>query len=196
MTQPMFKKAFYVALPVLAAAAPIAAFSTSEWWPAITVSLSPEGELGDTTETVPNESTLGSADSVAERPVPRSLQSAPVHDLGEVFRFDVTPDWIVYNWPRVSSGLAHLPLQGYRVPLVSGTSQDDVAGSLTYYFNAQQRLQRITLHGTTGSTLKLAHLMKVRFGFVRRLTNDPGVFLYEVPDSKGQVNGFLWFRTA
>jgi hypothetical protein len=119
-----------------------------------------------------------------------------VHDVADVLRFDVTPDWIVHNWPRVSTGLAHLPLQGYRVPLVTGTAQDDLAGSLTYYFNPHQQVQRITFSGTTGNTGKLVNLVKARFGFTRRLTNDPGVFLYELPDSKGRVNSFVWIRPA
>ena len=131
----------------------------------------------------------------AARP-PGWTEGAPVHDLADVLRFDVTPDWIVHNWPRVSTGLAHLPLQGYRVPLVTGTAQDDLAGSLTYYFNPHQQVQRITFYGTTGNTSKLVNLAVTRFGFTRRLTNDPGVFLYELPDSRGQVNSFVWIRPA
>jgi hypothetical protein len=108
----------------------------------------------------------------------------------------VTPDWIVARWPRVSAGLAHLELQGYRVPLVTGTAEDDLAGALTYYFNPRQQLQRITFHGTTGDTRKLVALLSARFGFARRVVNDPGVFLYERPDSDGRPTSFLWLRPA
>ena len=59
------------------------------------------------------------APSIANR-----LQGRPrSRSLDEVLRFDLTPDWILHRWPRVSTGLAQLDLQGYRVPLVSGTRE-------------------------------------------------------------------------
>ena len=62
--------------------------------------------------------------------------------FSDLFRFDITPEWVVQNWPRVSSQLAEFSFSGLRVPVVSGTSIHDLAGSLTYYFDSQQRLQR------------------------------------------------------
>ncbi|HPZ84678.1 MAG TPA: hypothetical protein PL064_14655, partial [Thermogutta sp.] len=31
-------------------------------------------------------------------------------DFGEVFRFDITPDWIVTRWPRVTASLSAIQL--------------------------------------------------------------------------------------
>jgi hypothetical protein len=127
---------------------------------------------------------------------------SPLHDnlpppsLDEALRFDATVDWVTRRWPRVSTGLPHLQLQGYRVPLVTGSALSDVAGSLTYYFNAQQQVQRITLRGTTGDPRALAALAVERFGFVRRLTNDPGLALYEIVDANNRLTGELKIRTA
>jgi len=59
---------------------------------------------------------------------------------------------VISRWPRVSAGLAELQLQGYRVPLVSGTTANDLAGALTYYFNSRQQVQRITFQGTTATS--------------------------------------------
>ena len=123
-------------------------------------------------------------------------QSAPMPNLGEVLRFDVTVDWVMRRWPRVSTGLPHLQLHGYRVPLVTGTAIGDVAGSLTYYFNARQRVQRITLRGTTGDPRVLIGLVASRYHFARRLTNDPGVALYETVDSSNRPAGVLKIRSA
>ena len=119
-----------------------------------------------------------------------------LHDLAEVLRFDLTPDWIVSRWPRVSTGLGQLQLQGYRVALVTGTAQDDLAGALTYYFNPRQQLQRITFRGTTGSAQKVVRLLTTRYGFARRLTNDASLFLYELPSLNGQARSYLWLRPA
>ena len=83
-------------------------------------------------------------------PLALSLEGTPTPAMAEVLRFDISPAWVLQRWPRVSTDLARLQLHGYRVPLVTGTSQSDVAGSLTYYFNPGQQVQQITLRGTTG----------------------------------------------
>jgi len=121
----------------------------------------------------------------------RGVEGAPVRSMAEVLRFDVSPRWILSRWPRVSTGLAHLEFQGYRVPLVTGSTESDVAGSLTYYFNPQQQVQRITFRGTTGDVRRLVALLTTRHRFTRRLTNDPGIFLYETVSPAGQPSGVL-----
>jgi hypothetical protein len=87
-------------------------------------------------------------------------------------------------------------MQGYRVPLVTGGGLADVAGSLTYYFNSQQQVQRITLRGTTGDPGVLVGLLSSQYHFARRLTNDPGVVFYEAVDSSNQPTGTLKIRSA
>jgi hypothetical protein len=74
----------------------------------------------------------------------------PAQDLRQLIRFDRTPEWIVHNWTRVSTEVWDGDLAGMRVPLISGTAAYDLAGSLTYYFDQQQVLQRIAFQGTTG----------------------------------------------
>jgi hypothetical protein len=122
--------------------------------------------------------------------------ATPTTSLAEVLRFDVTVEWVLRRWPRVSTGLPHLQLQGYRVPVITGTSVADLAGSLTYYFNAAQQAQRITLRGTTGDPSALAAIVTGRYHFARRLTNDPGMVLYEAVDSGNQPTGSLKIRSA
>lgn len=108
------------------------------------------------------------------------IEGLPVTGMSDVFRFDVTTAWVLGRWPRVTTRLAELQLQGYRVPLVTGTAEDDIAGSLTYYFNPAQRVERITFFGTTGDARKLVRVMALHHGFTRRQTDDPGLYLYEV----------------
>ena len=128
-----------------------------------------------------------------ESPEPAADRMARV-DLGDALRFDVTPTWVMERWPWVSAGLSQLPLAGYRVPLVSGSAEDDLAGSLTYYFNARQQVARITFQGTTGDARKLIRLLISRYNFGRRITNDPSLFRYEVPVAKGPVQSYLDLR--
>ena len=109
---------------------------------------------------------------------------------------NVTPEWIVRSWPRVSTGLAQVQLQGYRVPLVTGTTENDLAGSLTYYFNAQQQVEQIVFHGTTGDVRSLLRLLSERYHLVRRLTNDPGLTVYESVRSDGSPASSVQIRSA
>ena len=125
-----------------------------------------------------------------------AADAMPTPSLAEVLRFNITVEWVMHRWPRVSTGLSHLQLQGYRVSLVTGTAVTDVAGSLTYYFDARQQLQRITLRGVTGNPGVLVALLTSRYRFARRLTNDPGVVLYEAVDSSNQPTGTLKIHLA
>jgi hypothetical protein len=80
---------------------------------------------------------------------------APPAAIEEIFRFDVTPQWVTSRWPRVSTVAGEPKHLGMRVPLVSGTQPHDIAGSLTYYFNEHHQLQRITFTGLTGDPRRL-----------------------------------------
>lgn len=194
----MLKKPLWVVLPVLAALSPIAFFSAPDWWSKVTASLSPATSAGETRELPrfgPDGLQAGASSEAIAGPQ-GSPEGPRSHELDEVFRFDVTPDWIVSNWPRVSAGLAYLELHGYRVPLVTGTAEDDLAGALTYYFNPQQQLQRITFYGTTGNARKVVDLVTSRFGFARRLTNDASMFVFEIPGPNGKPTSSLWIRPA
>ncbi len=79
-----------------------------------------------------------------------ALEQPPILSLREVLRFDIAPPWVIGRFPRVSTVLADMQLDGLRVPLVTGTSPADLAGTLTYYFDPYKRLQRVTIHGVTG----------------------------------------------
>lgn len=86
--------------------------------------------------------------------VEHDLQQPAIHSLGEVLRFDITPGWVLQRFPRVTTVLADTELDGLRVPLVTGTTPSDIAGTLTYSFDRYHRLQRLTLHGTTGDATR------------------------------------------
>ena len=92
----------------------------------------------------------------------------------------MTAAWVLGAGLRVTAGLPDADLQGYRVPLVTGTREDDLAGSLTYYFNKNQRCQRITFQGTTGDARKLAAYLMRRYGFKQQVSSDPNLYLYQI----------------
>ena len=109
----------------------------------------------------------------AVAPVAASPSTVP---LEEALRFDATPEWVTGRWPQVTSVIGDSDHLGLRVMLVSGTSPTDVAGSLTYYFNQQHQLQRITLYGVTGDPSRLVELAVGKFGLRPTETKELGLY--------------------
>jgi hypothetical protein len=107
----------------------------------------------------------GVATPVGSRP---PVEGVRFHNLGEVFRFDVTKEWVYSNWPRKSTGLADPELFGVRVPLVTGTGLSDLAGSLTYSFSRESQVQHISFYGRTADTTQLIQFLTTTYKFERR----------------------------
>ncbi|MEN6556905.1 MAG: DUF6690 family protein [Thermoguttaceae bacterium] len=181
-------------IPFTMYSAPDMAKSVQRAWVHATTASTP---AKTSTNVVTEPAPAGAARPIAAAATnPNSLAAMPMPRLDEVLRFDATVEWVMQRWPRVSTGLPYLQLQGYRVPLVTGTSLDDLAGSLTYYFNAHQQVQRITLRGTTGDPRSMVGLLADRYRFTRRLTNDPSIVLYETVNTSNQLAGSLKIRSA
>lgn len=168
------------------AAVAVMPYFSSQWMKSSGTAKSPDGS------TSAGSSLSNSAAGGAGIPAPGSMAAVapgqigaarsdapPIVGLSEAIRFDVTTAWLFQRWPRVTAGLPEGELQGYRVPLVSGTREDDVAGSLTYYFNARQVCQKITLVGSTGDTRKISAEIVGRFGLRRQTTSDASMHLYQ-----------------
>jgi len=105
-----------------------------------------------------------------------SLVGRPVEDLREVLRFDITPQWVTDRFSRVTTVLADLQLDGLRVPLVTGTGPDDLAGSISYYFDQSGHLQRVMLHGFTGDPTAIVGTMTQFYGLTNQPTIEAGVY--------------------
>jgi hypothetical protein len=203
----MLRKLMWLLVPVLAVGVPPLVYNGGTWWtqakqrivPLLSLNGGPGSGAAPGTSAPSAPAGSSPTSSVASLPAPGEAADLPEDrmaqvDLGDALRFDVTPAWVMERWPWVSAGLSQLPLAGYRVPLVSGSAEDDLAGSLTYYFNARQQVARITFQGTTGDARKLIRLLISRYGFGRRITNDPALFRYEVPVTKGPVQSYLDLR--
>lgn len=110
-------------------------------------------------------------------PAQSEIKGATITNLAEVLHFEITPDWVLGRWPRVSARLSDLNWQGYRVPLVTGTGESSLAGSLTYYFDPKQKLQRITFVGATGDPRELVSVLSAQH-YSREQSKQPGLQLY------------------
>ena len=136
--------------------------------------VAPEGSLG-----VEFNSEYGHG-SRAENPrteIHPQLGGPPAPHLGEVLRFDISPAWVTGRWPRVTTTLSERGLEGLRVPLVTGTKPDDLAGSLTYYFDHSQKVQRLTFEGYTGDDRRLLSLITQYYGLKAEPTLHAGMYV-------------------
>jgi hypothetical protein len=122
--------------------------------------------LRTSTDTSGNPSLLAAAAGVAT-----------MASIEEAFRFDLTPAWVSSRWPRVSTVLGDPKQLGMRVALVSGTRSDDVAGSLTYYFDQHHQLQRITFTGLTVDSRRLLATVVSANGLKSQPTTDAARYI-------------------
>ena len=105
-----------------------------------------------------------------------SLAGNNVEDIRQALRFDLTPPMILDRFSRVSTVLADLQLEGLRVPVVTGIRADDLAGTLTYYFDRSGKIQRINLHGFTGNTERIVSTLTSHYGLQAEAALDAGVY--------------------
>jgi len=105
-----------------------------------------------------------------------ALVGGPIYDLREVLRFDISPDWVTSRFSRVTTVLADTELEGLRVPLVTGIGPADLAGSITYYFDASGKLQRVMLHAFTGDASRVVATMTQHYGLQAEPSLDAGVY--------------------
>jgi hypothetical protein len=98
-------------------------------------------------------------ESQVKPPAPADLSAvaytAPPVGIEEAFRFEIRPNWVMARFSNVSTVAGDPKQLGMRVALVTGTRTDDLAGSLTYYFDEYHQLQRITFSGRTGDARRL-----------------------------------------
>src|SRR5437764_7490770 len=103
-------------------------------------------------------------DGTGYSPASGASHQGPIVTIEQAFRFDLTPQWVSSRWPRVSTVLGEPEQLGMRVALVSGTRPDDIAGSLTYYFDPHHQLQRITFEGLTRDPRRLLSATVTPYG--------------------------------
>ena len=180
-------------LATAAAVGPVAYYGVPDYWKTVS------GKWFASEAADPSQR-AASAETAAGESTPRTnlpaAGEATVLPMTEAFRFNVTTGWILQRWPLASIGLADPRLQGYRVPLVTGTARTDLAGSLTYYFDSRQQVRRITFDGTTGDARELVRLMTSRYRFTRRIVADAGQYRYEAAHPDGKTTSTLEIHAA
>jgi hypothetical protein len=202
----MFKRFFFLTVMMGAAGVPYVLSTSAEWWAAAKSRFAsraqpagaPVPDAASGSFAAPahggQASTFGSP-TFATTPTKLPIEGAGTYDLAEIFNFNATPAWVIARWPRVTAGLSDPELEGYRVPLITGTAEDDLAGSLTYYFDTDGRVKLIHFRGATGNPRKIVGLVTSHYQFKQQPTDDPSLALYQIKWN-GKPTSELRVRTA
>ena len=62
--------------------------------------------------------------------------------------------------------------------LVTGTSDSDLAGSLTYYFNKKKQVERIIFHGASGDPRRLVSVVTSKYDLRQQKSEDPALTIF------------------
>lgn len=109
----------------------------------------------------------------------RPIDGAQFTSVNQIFRFDVTKEWVYQNWSRKSTGPTDVGLYSIRVPLVMRPNMTALAGSLTYYFNAQGQVEHISFRGRTGDTTPLVQMLTTSYQ-LEQVEGPAGEKLYQL----------------
>jgi Family of unknown function (DUF6690) len=198
----MIKRFMFMSVMMAAVGVPYMMSASSSWLSAVKSRFSSSSTdtnaaaALDPTAAPETQSMFGGGTPLPGAPRPKGpIEGYGRYDLAELLRFDGSPEWLMQHWPRVTVGLAEPELQGYRIPLVTGTTEQDVAGSLTYYFDRNRRVKMVHLRGTTGNPHMLVNLVTQQYGLVRQPTSDPSLILYQ-RKWNGKPTSELRVRTA
>ena len=104
--------------------------------------------------------------------------------VAQLLNWNITKEWVYRNWARKSTGLADANLYGVRVPVVTGSRMTDLAGALSYYFDARGQLQRIRFHGRTADTTELLRVATTQFGMTPRAAMIAGEQLLQATEEE------------
>jgi hypothetical protein len=186
----------FIVFVLLAALVPVIILSGPDRWQKVTAVLRGEQPTDPSSSAAPARTTNPTSSPAAPSAAEPAAAVATSLAWEELFRFDWTAEGIARRFPRVSVGLGYLHWQGYRVPVVTGTRPEDLAGSLTYYFNNRGQVEMIEFVGTTGAAGRIVSFCRQNFGLAQRITNSPSVFYYEKPHPSSRQTSVLVLRPA
>jgi hypothetical protein len=122
------------------------------------------------------ESARAALRDASSRPASQPPEGQPVSDFGEIFRFDVIPKWIITRWGTVNRNLAGSEFEAFRVPVVTGKQPSDLSGALTYYFDANDVVQRISFLGSTYDEKRLVEFMTNKYQLKKEPALGPDLY--------------------
>lgn len=100
-----------------------------------------------------------------------------ISDFNKIFQCGAPRSWVQRTYGDASRTVDADQQSGLRVTLVTGNELEDLAGSLTYWFDRQGKVQRIQFRGVTGNPAKLASFARRSQKMVPRARQQDALFV-------------------
>ena len=105
------------------------------------------------------------------------LAFVPVTNFAEVIRMDANSTWVKSRWDRISVFAAGEGLTAFRCDLVTGVNQGDLHGCLTYFFDRQDRVAKISFRGWCGDPTPITTFATTSWNVEPKNGNSSSVFV-------------------
>jgi|694.fasta_scaffold00715_3 hypothetical protein len=84
-------------------------------------------------------------------------------DLRAWLRWDLPRGYLLWQHPNAAIVPTERNLLGYRIPFTTGLQSQDLTGTLTYYFDAKDQLQRMELSAASGNPWPMTQWLLPQF---------------------------------
>jgi hypothetical protein len=142
----------------------------------------PPGQFVSTTPFgTPSPTTpVGRQRSEPSSPAPQESQATPgpaTIDLRAWLRWDLPRGYLLWQHPNAAIVPTERNLIGYRIPFTTGFQPQDLTGTLTYYYDAKEQLQRMELSAASGNPWPMTQWLLPQFHLQPIISLDPNVRL-------------------
>lgn len=105
------------------------------------------------------------------------LAFVPVTNFAEVIRLDANSAWVKSRWDRISVFSTGDGLTAFRCDLVTGVNQGDLHGCLSYFFDRQDKVARISFRGWCGDPTPIRNFATTMWQLEPKNGQSSSVFL-------------------
>ena len=103
-------------------------------------------------------------------------EGGQISSFNKIFQCGAPRSWVQRTYDDASRTMDQ-QREGLRVTLVTGEKLEDLAGSLTYWFDRQGQVERITFQGVTGNPAKLVSFAHRSHKMVARRCERDAIFV-------------------
>lgn len=114
------------------------------------------------TPTTPDSRQRGEPSDPAAESYPSTPGPATI-DLRAWLRWDLPRGYLIWQHPNAAIVPTERNLLGYRIPFTTGLQPHDLTGTLTYYFDSKDQLQRMELSAASGNPWPMTQWLLPQF---------------------------------
>jgi len=122
-------------------------------------------------------------------PVPATI------DLRAWLRWDLPRGYLIWQHPNAAIVPTERNLIGYRIPFTTGLQSQDLTGTLTYYFDSKDQLQRMELSAASGNPWPMTQWLLPQFRLQPIPSTHPNVRL-AILKSRDKTQSLLAVATS